>query len=129
MRMTAFRFLAPTVGILALVSAPVWADGNLEEGWTRVDRIEVLDRFFLVNSCNGDEIVMLTGQRSSTRLTKFAPDGTLSIKESGSTLATGVGLTSGVDYTLSDTSILLFGLGQLPVSTILNRVSKLSGDG
>lgn len=126
--MTAFRFLAPTVGILALVPAAVWADGNPNEGWTRVDQVVDLT-FIRLNTCNG-EIVELTGQVSLTTRTRVEPDGSLSLKESLSASATGVGTLSGADYTFTDSYIQhVSGIASLPFSLTFNRVNKLSGSG
>jgi hypothetical protein len=120
--------LITLVGALALVPSAALADGNPNEGWTRVD--QVVDITFLeLNSCNGD-VVALSGQISLTTRTKVQADGSLSLKESASVAATGVGTPSGADYTLSDSSITnVDGIASLPFSLIINRVSKLTGSG
>jgi hypothetical protein len=128
-RKTLIGFLATLVGALARVPTAL-ADGNPNEGWTRVDQIIDLN-FIQVNGCNGgDDMVPLTGQASLTTRTKVEPDGSLSLKEISSLSATGIGTPSGADYTLSDASIQhVSGIGSLPFSDIINRVCKLTGFG
>jgi hypothetical protein len=129
MRKTLTCFLATLAGALALVPTAALADGNPNEGWTRVDQIINLS-FIEINSCAGGELVTLTGQASLTTRTRVEPDGSLSVKESVSMSMTGVGDSSGADYTLSDASVNhVTGINQLPFSLILNRVSKLTDDG
>jgi hypothetical protein len=105
------------------------ADGNPDQGWTRVDQVIDLN-FIEINSCNGSEAVSLVGQFSATTRTKVQPNGTLSVREALSASATGVGPTSGADYTFSDSQISkVDGLGTLPFDQHFNRIVKLIGDG
>jgi hypothetical protein len=115
---------------IALTSLPqARADGNPDEGWTRVD-ITIPVGEVSVNACNMDEFVTLSGQLSATIGTKVQPDGTTSVKEEDTVFATGVGSISGATYTLSDTtSFQINGLSSLPFSFIGDRLSKLIGDG
>lgn len=125
------------VGLLAIIclltiasfTPQAFAQGNPDEGWTRVDKSLALN-LSQINACYQSELVNMTGVLSGTIRTKVQPDGTISVKESLSLAATGTGSISGADYTLSDSAVDRYdGIGSFPLTVVVNRVSKLVGSG
>lgn len=114
---------------IASFTPQAFAQGNPDEGWTRVDKSLALN-LTQINACYQSELVNMTGVLSGTIRTKIQPDGTISVKESISLAATGTGSISGADYTLSDSAVDRFdGIGSFPLTIVINRVSKLVGSG
>jgi hypothetical protein len=121
--------LAVALTLMFFSPAPLArADGNPDEGWTRVDETLPI-ALNIPNSCNGDAVT-LNGQGTLTTETKIQPDGTTDIRTTVSISLTGTGSPSGADYTLSDSSVThVTGVGTLPFSLFINRLAKLVGTG
>lgn len=123
------RSMALRCGVTATLTLLALSPAARSQGWTRTDQTIPI-HIEWVNSCSGEERVVLDGTGTMTTWTIMQPDGTLNVRTRVVISASGTGATSGAHYTLNDSSVnRIDGLASLPFSLSTTRVARLVGAG